>query len=1118
MLKYEEIIKRMTDSEKIHILCDIRHLSDKSFLVKGIPNLRTDSFEALGEGEFPAPDALANSWDMPLIRKVADALAEKAARKNTDLITVPSPRPRISPFRRAISEDPFLASEIAKQYLGAAQSAQISACIGGFGLHGDELAFMDAEPDLRFLREFLVNPYQQALADKKCAALNAVCDSENEAYASVNMALADMVRDQNLLFGGALPICVATTAENSVFCVARGRLFFEGSRIALETALSHCNKLKEAVRIGTATAEELEEEIAAGRAISSEMLDEATDRLLDFVFSVKRKHFRADAQADLSVGIRAVGESLVLLKNRGAILPFEKKKKICLIGDIAIEGQLGKRGIDACGEVLKTRGHEIVGMVRGYDLNQTRNDDLKDEAVSMAEKADAIVVFLGNGEARSKRTRFDKRIALPANQMALLDGLSASRDKVIAVLPSDELWDIEVPSYCAAIIAMPWRTPYNGKVLADALIGAWNPCGKLTDTVYTKTDERYRRHCREKARGGTNVGTFLGYRRYDTEGETVDFPFGHGLSYTSFAYSGLSASTDSVSVTIKNVGARTGTEIVQVYAGKLNSDVLRPKKELVGFARVTLKPGERQALQIPIRIPEVYSVDEDRYLTESGDYEIFVGASVSDIRLSQTVTANGSTLTTDGKKLSDYIHTKSNILTDHYKLEAKVKNMKKSVFNWIAGCALIVMALVLKMYWTAMESEPRFFAWFELLLCALGVWVFIAESIHENELRKRDRALLDRANEALFENAEQIEQYDAEKIFAEEFDRAEELLPSEAEIHAEIGDAEFFASIDQKRDFARVTAEFETFAFERGCRMHADDVKKLFAGLASSRLIVFKGLQTQDFRTLMRLLSEYFDTALCVDSVNGSYTNSERVLFRTDNQGNKIKTGALMAIESAENAPQSICLAGLSDVKCADLEAWFAPYMNYINHPFGNAPVHITDGLSAESLRYIPRNLWFVLNLGEEEAFGELPADIARAAVMDTPSFAACPESEVRTQTAPFGYYQLEYLKERTSVGCHPSEALWKKVDLLEEAVSRNADFCIENKHWLGLESFAYAYMACGGKDYEAVDEAVAARLIVPMMLARKEAGADTDMESLVEKAFGEEYGEACKKLIRVCR
>ena len=1117
MLKYDEIIKKMSDSEKIHILCDIRNLSDKSYRIKGIPEIRTDSFESLGAGEFPSPDALANSWDIPLVRKVADVLAEKAVKKNTDLITVPSPKPRISPFRRAISEDPLLSRDISREYLNAAESAQVSACVGGFGLNEDEIEFMDAEPDQRFLREFLMKPYQQMLANKKCAALNVFCDPEDEAYAHINTAFADRVRHYKGDFGGALPVCGRVSPENSVSCVAKGQLFFEGSRIALETALSHYNKLNEAVNVGAATAQELEEEIAAGRAISSEMLDVATDRLLDFIFSVKRKHSLANTEADPSVGLRAVSESLVLLKNRKGLLPFKKKQKICLIGDIAFAGEEGERQIDVCANLLKTREHEIVGMARGYDLNKTRNEEMLGEAVSLAAEADAIVVFLGIGEMRSRRTRFSKRISLPANQMALLDSLEASRNQIIAVLPSDELWDIEIPSYCAAIITMPWRTAYSGSVLGDALTGVLNPCGKLSDTVYTKTDDRYRYHCQEKKRDGTKVGTFLGYRRYDTADENVDFPFGHGLSYTKFTYSKLSASAETVSVTLKNAGTCAGTEIVQVYAGKLNSDVLRPKKELVGFVRVQLNPGERQTLQIPIRLPEVYSADQDQYLTESGDYLISVGASVADIRLSQVITAFGSLLTPDEKKLSDYIHTKSNIITDHYKLEAKVSNMKKSVFNWIAGCALLVMALVLKMYWTAVESEPRFFLWFELLLCALAVWVFIAESIHKNELRRMNKELWDRENEELFQNAEQLVQYDAAKMFVQEFDRTEEVLPTESETRSEVGDAEYFASIDKERDFEKVAAEFETFAFERGCKLHSEDVRKIFAGLASSRLLVFKGLQTQDFRTLMRLLSDYFETALYVDGVNESYTNSESVLFRTDEQGNKIKTGALMAIEAAGNAQQSIYLAGLSNVRCADLESWFAPYMNYINHPIGNVSVRVVNEMLAESFHYIPRNLWFVLNLAEEESFGNLPADIAYAAVVDVPSFDACPESENRTQVTPFGYYQLEYMKDRMSSVCAPAETLWKKVDLLEESVARNADFRIENKHWLELESFVYAYMACGGNDYEAIDEAVAARLIVPMTLARMEAEADTDFESLIEKVFGEEHGEACKKLIRIC-
>jgi hypothetical protein len=354
--------------------------------------------------------------------------------------------------------------------------------------------------------------------------------------------------------------------------------------------------------------------------------------------------------------------------------------------------------------------------------------------------------------------------------------------------------------------------------------------------------------------------------------------------------------------------------------------------------------------------------------------------------------------------------------------------MKKSVFNWIAGCALLLMALVLKMYWTAMESEPRFFAWFELLLCVLGIWVFIAESVHRSELRRRDRELLDRANETLFENAEPLAQYDATRMFVQEFDRTEEVLPSKTAVRSEVSDAEYFANIDKERNFEKVSSEFEAFALERGCKMHSDNVKKLFAGLVSSRLIVLKGLQTHEFRTLMRLLSDYFETALYVDGVNDSYTNSESVLFRTDEQGNKIKTGTMMAIEAATNAPQNIYLAGLSNVGCADLDSWFAPYMNYINHPVGNVSVRVVNEMMMESFHYIPRNLWFVLNLAEGESFGDLPADIAYAAVVDMPSFDACPEAETRMQIEPFGYYQLEYMKDRMSSVCAPAEMLWKKI------------------------------------------------------------------------------------------
>ena len=1117
MLKYDEIIKRMSDSEKIKLLCDIRSLSDKNYRAKGIPELKMGSAGSLGAGEFPSPSALSNAWDLSLIGEVADTLAQRAAASGLDLLSVPEPRVRVSPCREALSEDTLLTEAIAKEYLKAAARADVSACVGGFGLYADELEFIDKEPCERFVREFLIKPYANTLSSASCAALIAPRSLQDERYEGVNETLFETAKNRG--FGGAVPVGGHVSAEQTVPRLMRGKLFFEGSALAVESALSRYRTLERAVRQGQESEQTLAEEIALGRAISPDRLDEATDQLLDFIFSVKRKHTFDGHAEDETLAARAVRRSAVLLKNEGGILPLPKARKIALIGDVAFaESESGERRVDTLSALLWARGHEIVGKERGYEWNKTRNEDMIDPAVSLANQADAVVLFLGNGDMRMKRMKFTGRISLPANQMALLDRLAANGKKVIAVLPSDELWDIGTAENCAAILTLPMYTEETCAALADILTGVWNPCGKLANTVYSHTDALYTDLRTRRERDGLKTGVFLGYRSYVTSGENVGFAFGHGLSYTKFSYTDIRAEHGTVFVTLKNVGAREGEEVVQLYAKKADCAVLRSERELIGFARVSLRPGEKATVQIPLKLPEVYAREYGRYVTESGDYELLAGASCVDIRLSCTVEANGKALVPDEEKLSDYIHTKSNIITDNYKLEAKVKKMKRSVFNWIAGAAAIIMAIVMKLYCISMEAESPFFDWFALILCAIGLGLFIAEAAYRSKLRKTEQAMLDRENETMFDDAEQIPAYRAETMFVKEFDRADDAVPEAREIRKDGFASEHFLSVDKTVTFASAVNEFETFAKERGCKLRADSARKLFASLASSRLLVFSGLDRLSFQTLLHLLSDYFETGLCIDKTDGTYTNAECVLYRTDSQGSKIRTNTLRAIEFAENMPGKIQIAGLCDVKGEDLDTYFAPFMHYVKHPMSDVNVRIVGDMRVESFRHIPGNLWFALNLAEGETPDRISAEISASAVIDTPVFDLCPESETHTLTKGLGYYQLEYLKERLSLEQSPDESLWRKIDRLEDAVGGATDFTVGNKHWLGLENFTYAYMACGGSAYEAIDSAVAARLIAPMMSAWFAAnGGAREFEELVSNAFGDDHGEACEKLVRIC-
>ena len=1120
MLKHYEIINRMSDSEKIHLLCDIRNLSEERYRAVGIPEIKLDSMEAFCEEDYPTPFAIANSWDLSLIGKTADVLIEKSMAHGVDFLRMPDPKIKFSPYRRALSEDAFLASEISSEYLKAADRAGMEACLGEFGFYADELEFLDDEPDARLIRECMEKPYRRAAQGTSCKTFLSLQDLHGTAYEGVNSSLAKAASEDI----GAHCVCRRVSAENTVPYLEQGKVFLSGSPLAAESSLSRYKTLVKNIRNGIQTEEELAQETEKNRVLSSEKLDEAMDYLLDFIFSVSDKKTVSEIVPNEQLMREAAEKSVVLLKNKEKRLPLlpKKVKKIALIGDIAFDGETEEDSLAGqCKKELEALGFQIVGMKKGYELKQSRSESMIDPAVELAKEADAVVAFFGLGDNRVEKASRAKKISLPANQMALLDRLESCKNKLIAVMPSDAPADIGISENCEAILLAPFRTRFSADVLVRTLTGALNPSGKLACTVYTDTETLYRQYRTYRKRDGLKQGTLIGYRYYDTAREHVAFPFGHGLSYSAFAYSGLSVKKGQVQVTVKNIGKAEGDEIVQIYVGKEDSATVRPRKELCAFARVHLRGGEKRCLTFPLSLPEIYSEQKGAYVTEGGVYTVYAGASVSDIRLSRQISESGVQLDFERKFISDYIHTKSNIITDNYKLEAKIKKMKRSIFNLVAGALAIAMAVILRLYCFSMAVSSDFFTWFEVFLGVLGVAFFIREAVQRNDLRRREQHLLTVKNEEQFENAERISRYEAETMFAEEFDVAEDQTVSqEKEELLGTVEMEYLDFVDKDQSFANAAREFEIFAGERGHKFRAEDCKRIFSALASSRLVVLSGWSDRDFQKLLHLLSDYFETSLHMETVDDSYQSGERVLFNADLS----KTHIQLAMDEARMNPQHICLAGLTGVKGNRLMQYFSAYMSYVKNPLSNYPVKVLNEMNAETTHFISPNLWFILNLAENEAVASLPDFIAENASVIMLSHSECEEAEQHMQIRKFSYYQMDYLTEKTVSVNSVEEDLWKRIDRLEEFAQRYASFSIGNKLWLSLEKFAYVYLSCSEsqKDEsqrEALDEAVAAKLILPLMILLNEK-LSSDGQSLVdtvETVFGEEHAEACKKMIKTC-
>ena len=367
----------------------------------------------------------------------------------------------------------------------------------------------------------------------------------------------------------------------------------------------------------------------------------------------------------------------------------------------------------------------MIGYAKGYDRVAERNDDLLKEAVRLASTAKTVIVFLGIDADREKRWEKNGRVTLPANQLALCDELSRMNKNVIAVMSSGIVPDMSfmtsVPYPFAAVLWAPLDAPGGLAAVVDTLTGKSNPSGRLPVTLCAREASP------EVFREDRLIGPFVGYRYFDSMGYGALYPFGHGLSYTSFAYSHLKVSGGQVTFTVTNTGKRAGAEIAQIYVGAEDSSVLRPKKELMSFVRVELAPGKKQTVTVPLELPAIRT-EEGALLTENARYVVSVGASVSDIRLQTSLNAGQDRLPSDGLLVEDYLSSVSNIYTQHYTMEAECTPMK-SLRNILFGIAALILAICVKVYDIQTAADTFFLDIIAGVLAAGAVLMFVLEII-----------------------------------------------------------------------------------------------------------------------------------------------------------------------------------------------------------------------------------------------------------------------------------------------------------------------------------------------------------------------------------------------------
>ena len=599
---------------------------------------------------FPPAVTCASTWDPQLLGEMGRRIADEA--RDQQVVTVLGPGTNIKRSPRGgrnfeyYSEDPFLAGRLAAGYIQGVQSTGIGTSLKHFAVNSQEYLRMSISEvvDERTLREIYLPAFEYAVKQAQPATVMCSYNRINGTYASENKyLLTDILRDE----WGFEGIVVSDWGATS----DRVKGIEAGLDLEMPSSFGYNDKkIVEAVKNGT---------------LSEAALDKVVARMLRFILTQAKQltpDYRCDYEESHRLARRIGGEGAVLLKNENGALPLEKGKKVAIVGALAKDSRYQGAGSSLIvpkhmvhlPEVLAAAG-QPYDYAPGYTLQGDGYDEtLINEAVSVAKTNDKVVIFAGL-TANYESEGFDRAdLDIPKGHIALIEAVCAANPNAVVVLVGGAPVLMPWADKAAAIVNMYLAGEAAGEVYYDVLWGDVNPSGKLAETYPLADEGLSDRYFKQGPRTVEHrEGLFVGYRYYDAADKAVRYPFGHGLSYTTFAYSDLKLSTLSatadegvdVELTVTNTGKRDGKEIVQLYVRDVDSTPFRPLRELKGFAKVALKAGESKVVKLHLdkRSFAYYNVDCKDWVVESGEFVLEVGASSRDIRLSQTVTIIGQT-------------------------------------------------------------------------------------------------------------------------------------------------------------------------------------------------------------------------------------------------------------------------------------------------------------------------------------------------------------------------------------------------------------------------------------------------------------------------------------------
>ena len=642
-LPTEAILDKMTTAEKAN-LCD----GEGSWHTHGVERLgipgamMTDGPHGLRKrtqinGEWttvhatcmPTASALAASWNREVAALAANTIAKDAIAESVAVVLGPGVNMKRSPLCgrnfEYFSEDPYFAGDFSAAYISALQKNGVGSCIKHFAVNNQETRrfTVSANVAARPLHEIYLRAFEIAIERAKPEAIMESYNRINGKHAAESRWLLDDLLRKKWGFEGVVM---------SDWDAVNDRVASLEAGLDLEMPTSHGSGRDYILSA-----------LASGR-IDETLLDRSARRVLALATKERPAPVPVDRAAQHAAALACARECMVLLKNEKDALPLAEGARIAVIGDAE---HMRYQGSGSSKVVVESAVTDALAEMKKYTdaITYVSFADGIDAAVEAAKACGKVVLFLGLPESAEFEGADRKTMALPKEQLELADAVLAVAAQSVVVLTCGAPVELPFIDRTDAVLLTYLCGEATAEAAAEILFGKTNPSGKIAETFPVRLEDTpsYLNFPGTFDNCDYAEGIYIGYRYYEKKKIPVLFPFGHGLSYTTFAYSDLSGDEDAVTLTVKNTGACAGSEVVQVYMHDNAPYVSRPVKELCGYAKVALAPGEEKRVTIPVerRVYSFYDEARGNFYTRGGDYTLSVGASSADIRAELVVRVHG---------------------------------------------------------------------------------------------------------------------------------------------------------------------------------------------------------------------------------------------------------------------------------------------------------------------------------------------------------------------------------------------------------------------------------------------------------------------------------------------